>query len=76
MLREVSDNQVRVVFQGTLFDDESVHTKLQVMNKVDAIEDDARNTDLPDLDDVLEPWLQLGYTYEFEIIVRKVSRVS
>jgi hypothetical protein len=54
--------QVSVTFN--LYDDASVHEKLTVMTKLEAVFDDERN---PDIHTTLDDFLQLGYSYEFTL---------
>ena len=58
-------------WQGTLHDDVSVHEKLKVMSKWEVIADDARN-DSPDIENMVEKFLELGKEYEFELTIREL----
>lgn len=53
----------------TLFDDESVHKKLTVMDKVDAMMDDERNwsDDYIEDNEAIEKFLQFGKSYKITI---------
>ena len=58
---------------GTLFDDESVKKKLDVMYKWDAIMDDSRNTEIPDdVAEQLDAVLELGKRYKISIKIEEV----
>lgn len=59
----------------TLFDDESVHEKLTVMDKFEAMVDDSRNNDNNYTKDneALEEFLQLGKSYKVTITYEEVS---
>ena len=59
-----------ITYYQTLYNDASTHKKLEVMNKVDAMDDDFRNY-RPEVADQLEEFLQIGKTYE--ITVREVK---
>ena len=52
----------------TLYDDESVHEKLTVMDKLDALNDDGRNPRMP-YEEAVNNYLKLDHTYKFQLKV-------
>jgi hypothetical protein len=62
----------RSSFNARLFNDESTRHKLQVMDKWNAMIDDARN-DPPDVADEVEAFLKLGRTYLVTITIQEIQ---
>lgn len=60
-----------VVWVATLFDDASVHKKLEVMDKWSALLDDSRNAET-DMAEQVEEALQLGKTYRITIKIEEI----
>ncbi len=56
----------------TLFDDESVRTKIMMMDKWEALFDDARNPTI-DMDGQVEEFLELGNKYRVTLIIEKIK---
>ncbi len=57
----------------TLYDDESVRKKLEVMDKWDALIDDGRNLHVTDIVGPINEFLELGGTYKITLIIEKVE---
>ncbi len=56
----------------TLYDDESVRKKLEVMSKWDAVMDDSRNPET-DIMETIEAMLELGKRYKLSVYLEEIS---
>ena len=62
---EIFEN--KVVAEWDLFDDEFVRKKITIMDKWEAMTDDARNATSPELAEAIELLLKLGRRYRVTI---------